>query len=175
MAKTLVTAIIKEVLFFDAAHADPHPGNFAFRENGQVVIYDYGSVASMKDLVIDSYIELAQACLDNRFEDIDQLLIDLGVRDESKPALDKRVYLRWFEAFFKPLLDETHFDSLLALFKDRLAEHMEEFMSVREQFKPCADTIFLNRVLGGHLLNLAEVQADFDIKPLLLQQLFEQE
>lgn len=175
LAQSLVTAILKEVLFFDAAHADPHPGNFAFRKNGQVVIYDYGSVASMKEMVIDSYINLAEACLENRFEDIDGLLIDLGVRDDDKEALDAEVYLGWFEAFFKPLLSETYFDQLLALFKDKLQDHMDEFMSVRERFKPCADTIFINRVLGGHLLNLAEMQADFDIKPLVLEQLFEQE
>jgi predicted unusual protein kinase regulating ubiquinone biosynthesis (AarF/ABC1/UbiB family) len=175
LAQTLVTAIIKEVLFFDAAHADPHPGNFAFRKNGQVVIYDYGSVASMKEVVIDRYIDLAEACLQDRFEDIDALLIDLGVRDEAKAALDAEVYMRWFEVFFKPLLEETYFDKLLGQLKERVGEHMDEFMAVRERFKPCADTIFLNRVLGGHLLNLAQMQADFDIKPLVLEQLFEPE
>ena len=61
LAITLLQAMLREVLYNGRAHSDPHPGNFAFRRNGQVVIYDYGCVNEIPDHVVDSYIDILWA------------------------------------------------------------------------------------------------------------------
>jgi predicted unusual protein kinase regulating ubiquinone biosynthesis (AarF/ABC1/UbiB family) len=41
LGRRLFRAIGQEIFYLKRFHCDPHPGNFAFREDGTVVIYDY--------------------------------------------------------------------------------------------------------------------------------------
>lgn len=171
-ASTLVEAMLREVLEHERAHSDPHPGNFAFRENGQVVIYDYGAVADMSDLVIDRYIDIVEAALFDEFENIDQLLLDLGVRHPAETAVAPMVYQRWFNDLLLPALEEADAGKAITKIQAGVKEHMNEFMQYRGVFQPCAETLFLNRVIGGHFLNLAQMGVDVDLKPLVRSYIF---
>jgi predicted unusual protein kinase regulating ubiquinone biosynthesis (AarF/ABC1/UbiB family) len=174
VAKTLIAAIAKEIIELGRAHADPHPGNFAFRPNGQVVVYDYGAVAAIKDTVIDQYIDIVETALADDFDLLDAKFIQLGLRDARMPAVDAAIYKRWHEKFTMLVATEPHFDTLMAQVKVAVEDEMPLILELRQHFKPCADTIFINRIASGHLLNLAQMGANFDIKPLILSQLFEE-
>ncbi len=175
LAATLVTAMLREILYHERAHCDPHPGNFAFRENGQVVIYDYGCVADISDLVIDHYIDIVDAALAGDFSGTDDSLIKLGFRQPDTEAVDDAVYQRWFDSFITPLLEETSATKAVERVQSQVTQHIPEFHRYRTHFRPCADTIFLNRVLSGHFLNLAQMKVDMDMKPLIKSMLFEED
>ena len=42
-------------------HADPHPGNLAWTEDGQLVIYDFGSVLEVEPALLKAYLKLYEA------------------------------------------------------------------------------------------------------------------
>lgn len=173
LAKLLIETALQEVLWFKEAHADPHPGNFAFRKNGQMVIYDYGLTADMSDIVVDSYLDLYEAASDAEFSLIDDLLIALGVREVAIPALAPEIYKDWYESFFLPLLQEDDIAGAISDIQEQLEMHMSQFIAMRGVFRPCAATIFINRIAAGHLLNLAQMNVTEDIRPLFSRYLYE--
>jgi len=173
LALTWVESVLQEVVQFGRAHCDPHPGNFAFRKNGQVIIYDYGFVADMQDVVIDKYLDLYEAASEGRFADIDAILISLDAKPEGSTPLDPAIYEDWYQCFFQPILEENNLVDILARLQVEIEAHMAQFQSMRGVFKPCAITIFINRILGGHLLNLAQMGATCDLKPLFADYFYE--
>lgn len=50
IALTISRWIMHSLFETRAVHADPHPGNFAFREDGSVVVYDMGCVKNVPDV-----------------------------------------------------------------------------------------------------------------------------
>ena len=174
LASTLLGAMLREILEHGRAHSDPHPGNFAFRKNGQVVIYDYGSVTDMSNLIIDHYIDIVDAALAGEFDKIDQLLLDLGLRHLNEPAVPSSVYKIWFEDLFLPALEEAQAGKAIVRIQQGVKKHMDDVMKYRGVFQPCAQTIFLNRIISGHFLNLAQMGIDIDLKPLISSYIFEE-
>lgn len=175
LGETLILAIASEALELGEAHGDPHPGNFGFRPDGTVVIYDYGAVAKIRYSVIDQYIDIVEAALAGEFEKIDALFIRLGLRVEGAPEVASETYQRWHEKFTVAVLEQNNFEQLMLQLKQGIEQEMPNFMALRQAFKPCANTIFINRIAAGHLLNLAQMGAKFDIKPLVLELLFDDE
>ena len=159
-------SVLQEVVQMGEAHCDPHPGNFAFRKNGQIVIYDYGLTADMQGLVIDHYLDLYESAIDGEFDKVDDILIRLGVRDEKHAAVDADIYKDWYQCFFLPFIQETDMSQVLANLQQEIDKHMQQFIAMRGVFKPCAETIFINRIMGAHVLNLAQLGISVDLRPL---------
>lgn len=172
LAVTLVEAMLREVLEHQRVHADPHPGNFAFRPDGSVIIYDYGCVADMQDVVIDHYIDMAEACLNGQFERIDRMMLELGVRNPEEAAVAPEQYRAWYEDLVLPALEEDNAGRAITRIQAGVKKHMESFMAMRGVFQPCAATIYLNRVIGGHFLNLAQMDVNVDLKPVFRRHVF---
>jgi predicted unusual protein kinase regulating ubiquinone biosynthesis (AarF/ABC1/UbiB family) len=84
-------------------HADPHPGNYCFREDGRVVVFDYGCVRVFEPEVARAFAALAQAVRDDDRRAISEALRKLGAapseNDETYRHL--RMLLR---SFFGPML-----------------------------------------------------------------------
>lgn len=174
-AVNLISAMLQELLYKLRVHCDPHPGNFAFRPDGSVIIYDYGAVIDVQDQVIDRYIELAQAALNHQFERIDDLLLELGVRNPAADALPVDLYRQWYNDFILPALEEVRPAMVMQRIQPAIKKHMMDAIALRGAFQPSTATLFINRVLGGHFLNLVQMDIDVDIKPVLLSHLFEEE
>jgi predicted unusual protein kinase regulating ubiquinone biosynthesis (AarF/ABC1/UbiB family) len=173
LSVVLVEAVLREVLFCQKAHCDPHPGNFAFNQQGQVIIYDYGCVADIPRFVIDGYIDVVYASLDGEFDKVDAMLVDLGVRNPNEPPLSADLYRKWFKAFILPILEEPDVNKLVTTIQAEINAHMEEFIQLRGTFQPSVETLFLNRIIVGHFLNLVQMGVDIDLKPIVYAHLFE--
>ena len=173
LAQTLIESALQEVLWHKEAHADPHPGNFAFRKTGELVIYDYGLTADMQELIIDAYLDIYEAAIDNRFQDIDDILIGLGIRNEQVAALSPEVYRDWHRAFLEPLLAGVSMDKVIPVLQQEIEAHMSQFLSLRGVFKPSAATLFINRIASGHLLNLSMMSITLDLRPIFSRYLYE--
>lgn len=48
IGERLASLVYSQILDLGALHADPNPANFAFRPDGDVVLYDFGSVKKLK-------------------------------------------------------------------------------------------------------------------------------
>lgn len=83
-------------------HADPHPGNFAFCDDGRIVIYDFGCVRSFDTPLRRGFAELAAA---TRVDDIDAMARAVERLGGRAPRdADGRTHMRrLLHGFFGPL------------------------------------------------------------------------
>ena len=175
LAVVLVKAVLREVLFRQKAHCDPHPGNFAFTPEGKVIIYDYGAVAEIPASVIDHYIDIIYACMEGEFDKIDGMLLDLGVRNPAEPPIPAATYKSWYNDFIIPVMEEPDAGQAIIKIQSAIKVHLDEFFRLRGVFQPNVETLYLNRIIGGHFLNLAQMGVDVDLKPIVYEHLFEDE
>ncbi len=86
-----------------AFHADPHPGNYAFGEDGSLVVYDFGCVRSFEPPTVKALARLVRSVRSDDLDAITAAFTELGAsppRDEETRQ-KMRALLR---GFFAPLL-----------------------------------------------------------------------
>ena len=107
LGRRLLRAMGQEIFYLKRFHCDPHPGNFAFRQDGSVVIYDYGGVKTLSNDVVHHFRQLIHAARAQDIAEIEQHLDAL----QAISALGKfpeDLYLQWLEVLMRPLT--THYD-----------------------------------------------------------------
>lgn len=84
-------------------HADPHPGNYHFLEDGRIAVFDYGCVRVFEQEVAAAFAALAQAVRADDRSGICGALRDLG----AEPSANDKAYAhlrRLLRSFFGPML-----------------------------------------------------------------------
>lgn len=84
-------------------HADPHPGNYHFRDDGRVVVFDYGCVREFEHEVTQAFVAMANAVRADDREGICEALRGLGAEPSSNDAAYTHVR-RLLRSFFRPML-----------------------------------------------------------------------
>jgi len=84
-------------------HADPHPGNYRFREDGRVVLFDYGCVRVFRPREVAAFIGLVDAVRAGNEEGIRASLLGLGAEPGASAEGFARVR-QLLESFFAPML-----------------------------------------------------------------------
>ncbi len=94
-----VRTLYREGLF----HADPHPGNFAFCDHGELVIYDFGCVRRFDTSLRRAFARLAAATRDDDPVAMTAAIVAVGGRvpNDAGGRAHVRALLR---GFFAPLL-----------------------------------------------------------------------
>ncbi|MBL4866659.1 MAG: AarF/ABC1/UbiB kinase family protein, partial [Pseudomonadales bacterium] len=52
-----------QIYKLNAVHCDPHPGNFAFRPDGTIVVYDFGAVKHLNPSMISDFQKIIRAAM----------------------------------------------------------------------------------------------------------------
>ena len=155
LGRRLLRAMGQEIFYLKRFHCDPHPGNFAFREDGSVIIYDYGGVKTLSSDVVYHFKQLIHAARAQDIAEIEQHLDAL----QAISALGKfpeDLYLQWLEVLMRPLT--THYD-----FAENSAHHdgvelVKCSLKYWDVFKPSPDTLMVNRTVSGHYWNLIHLK-----------------
>src|SRR5690606_34582877 len=63
----LFRAFAAQLFDLQAIHADPNPGNLAFRPDGSIVLYDYGCIKRVKPEILRPYRETIRAGLEEDY------------------------------------------------------------------------------------------------------------
>ena len=155
LGRRLLRAMGQEIFYLKRFHCDPHPGNFAFRQDGSVVIYDYGGVTTLSNDVVHHFRQLIHAARAQDIAEIEQHLDAL----QAISALGKfpeDLYLQWLEVLMRPLT--THYD-----FAENSAHHdgvelVKSSLKYWDVFKPSPDTLMVNRTVSGHYWNLIHLK-----------------
>lgn len=155
LGRRLLRAMGQEIFYLKRFHCDPHPGNFAFRQDGSVVIYDYGGVKTLSNDVVHHFRQLIHAAHAQDIAEIEQHLDAL----QAISALGKfpeDLYLQWLEVLMRPLT--THYD-----FAENSAHHdgvelVKSSLKYWDVFKPSPDTLMVNRTVSGHYWNLIHLK-----------------
>lgn len=141
-------------------HVDPNLANFAFREDGGLVIYDFGCLKRIPSALAAGYAALVRAVLEERREDIPRILRELGVCKKGGVELPLEVIDPYLDLFSEMVRasppyafgeDEEFYGKILELGAANWSH------SVDMQFPE--DIIFIDRSLAGHFGNLTRLEA----------------
>ncbi|MEQ1450651.1 ABC1 kinase family protein [Acinetobacter lwoffii] len=160
LGRRLFRAIGQEIFYLKRFHCDPHPGNFAFREDGSVIVYDYGGVKTLSTEVIGHFRELIHAAREKNIPVIEQQLDALHSLTETG-KFPKELYEQWLEVLMRPLV--THYD-----FAENSAHHdgmelLKPSLKYWDVFKPSPDTLMVNRTISGQYWNLIHLKVHDDL------------
>ncbi len=140
-------------------HADPNLANFAFREDGAVVVYDFGCVKRVPEALASGYSGLMLAVIENRREEIPEILETIGFI-----KVDGRLFPAEIADAYAAVLGRiVQEDSPYTFGSDDLVDAMMEVgMKYWSEFTDMSfpsDAIFINRTFGGHVGNLGRLKA----------------
>lgn len=145
-------------------HADAHPGNFLFRDDGQLGIIDFGCVKRFPQSFRDDMLLLYRARIEGNHEAIDPLLYRLDILREDMGA-DLRDQLRDFFNRFGSLIVRPYrqptFDFGDAAFHEELNACFRQASDFRET-TGSHHFIFLNKVLVGLFSLLLKLKPTID-------------
>ena len=163
IGRRLIQALGQQIFFLKRFHCDPHPGNFAFREDGSVIIYDFGGVKTLSNEIIAHFKTLIRAGRNQDITTIEEQLIALEALAE-KNKFPEELYKAWLEVLLRPLT--THYD-----FAENSAHHdgvklVKKSLKYWDVFKPSPDTLMVNRTVSGHYWNLIQLKVHDNLNDL---------
>lgn len=166
LGRRLFQALGQEIFYLKRFHCDPHPGNFAFREDGSVIMYDFGGVKDLSADIVNHYQHLIHAARQGDIQAIDQGLLDLR-SIEATGKFPEELYRAWLEVLMRPLI--TDYD-----FAENSAHHdgvilAKQSLKYWDVFKPSPDTLMLNRTVSGHYWNLIHLKVKDNYQDLFEQ------
>ncbi|WP_286731273.1 ABC1 kinase family protein [Acinetobacter sp. UBA1297] len=163
LGRRLVRALGQEIFYLKRFHCDPHPGNFAFREDGHVIVYDYGGVKTLNTEIIEHFKTLINAARQHDIDTLEDQLITLNALSE-KGKFPKELYEEWLDVLLRPLTiqydfaeNSAHHDGVLLVKKS---------LKYWDLFKPSPDTLMVNRTISGHYWNLIQLKVNDDLSDL---------
>jgi len=140
-------------------HADPNLANFAFREDGRVVIYDFGCVKSIpRDLAV-GYAKLLLAVLDDRWAEVPEILVGIGVYKGDRQPISREITDAYAQVLSRIVRDNPPY----TFGEDDLAEQLIDigfhYWSEAVDMQFPSDAVFVNRTFAGHVGNLGRLRA----------------
>ncbi|MCG8671194.1 MAG: AarF/UbiB family protein, partial [Pseudomonadales bacterium] len=158
----------RQIYQLQKVHSDPHPGNFAFRPDGTLVIYDFGAVKNIEDSVLTNYRALARDALDGRVDTIDQHLFTIGVRTPNSEPISTEYYQEWLDIILEPFASYHPYDfSKSRLHKDAAKKVRKEAFKYLGYFQPSPDTMQVDRVITGHYWTMVEMGVNASFRPII--------
>ncbi|WP_375183061.1 AarF/UbiB family protein, partial [Marinobacter sp.] len=159
----IFTTMADQLFRFQCIHGDPHAGNFAYRPDGSIIMYDFGCVKKLKPEIVESYRKALVAALKEDYQALDRHLIDLGARVESQPAVDEAYYAMWRDILIVPFEQDEPYDFAESDLHKHVAAKTSTVFKYLEYFKPPVESIFIDRMIAGHywMLKRLGVQAAF--------------
>ncbi len=156
-------------------HCDPHPGNFAFREDGSVVAYDFGGIRSYSDKEVQLFRRFAKHAVRSDVTALEQDLVALGVRCDDDKDVPAEFYQAWLTIGLKPLsiapYQDGAFDFAHSTVHHNAIAQMRRSLKYFGQFQPSATTMMLDRTVSGQYWNLVNLGVTLDLSTLVAEYL----
>lgn len=167
-AVSIVRLILKGLFRFRFLHADPNIANFAFLDNGRIIVYDFGCMKEVPESLCGGYVRLIQTALKQEFHLIPDILQSMGVhRADGTPISESMVsdFAQVIYEFIDP--DKTYTfgedQNIYDKFQSVGLRHISESMSLVFP----KDVIFIDRTFGGHFGNLCRLNATADWRSIM--------
>ena len=165
----LVEFVLRGLLHHRFLHADPNLANFAFFDDGRVVVYDFGCVKRVPEALATSYAELLLAAAEDRGGEIPDILQRMGLFMNDGSALPSEVidpYVEMFGEILRASPPYTFGDDE-DLYRRIFDLGMSNWQRSTDMQFP-EDAIFVDRAFGGHFGNLSRLRATGPWRDLVL-------
>ena len=152
-------------------HADAHPGNFLFRNDGRIGVLDFGCVKRFPRSFRDDLLRLFRARLDNDEETLIRQYRALDIlQDDHDP--DQQEYLLSLLADFGQIIVTPYRDDFYDFGTSNMLDGFKELLpkvTGREAFKhrePVGSPhfVFVNRLVAGLLSLLTRLESRVDVR-----------
>jgi predicted unusual protein kinase regulating ubiquinone biosynthesis (AarF/ABC1/UbiB family) len=164
----LAEMLTRQLYELRTIHGDPNPGNFAFRDDGTLVIYDFGCVKSFDDEGLAKMNAILVAAFRRDYAGLDRALIDVG-RMKPDKSIDPADYDRWLAALAEPIYEEGAYDYGGADLGARVKALVPWVMKRAHWWDPVPDMTILDRAVGGMYDNLRAAKARVPVRRVLLE------
>ncbi len=156
---TLLEFQLRGLLAHRLLHADPNLSNFAFREDGRIVVYDFGCLKAIPDWLAAGYARLFRAALAGNSEEIPDVLRSIGVELDGEPLPHDLVapYFALFSQILRAAPPYT-FGEDEDLYRKLLELGLANWTKATGIRFP-EDIVFIDRSLAGHFGNLVRMRA----------------
>ena len=165
---TLFEFVLRGLLEHRFLHADPNLANFAFREDGKVVVYDYGCVKEIPEDLAAGYAALMDAVIHRRKTAIPGLLRNMGVFKEGGVALSRDMtdpYVDLVQDIVRASPPYT-FGEDSSIYASLYELGMANWQDATDIRFP-RDVVFIDRTLVGLFGNLSKLHATGPWRTLL--------
>ena len=142
-------------------HADTHPGNFLFRDDGRLGVIDFGCVKTFPQQFRDDMLRLYRARMADDEDEITRLLFTLDILHDDLPSDTQDELRRFFDRYGSLIVEpyrQSTFDFGDPAFKERLQESFQAASELRAA-TGSPHFIFLNKALVGLLNLLTQLEA----------------
>jgi predicted unusual protein kinase regulating ubiquinone biosynthesis (AarF/ABC1/UbiB family) len=167
IALRLFDFMCRSVFELQAVHADPHPGNFAFRQDGSLVIYDFGCIKRLEKESVAAYRDTVRAALSQDWRAVDRGLLRLGVRVPASAPVPSEFYESWGRILLRPFTGTAPFDFGASTMHLAAMAKGPEVLKLLDQFRPPVKTAYLDRMVGGHYWTMMKLRARVTLGPRL--------
>ena len=167
LGRQLFYMLAEQLFIFQQIHGDPHPGNFAFRPDGTVIVYDFGCVKQLKPHIVSAYRDAIVASIAEDYEKVDDAMLRLGARVKDKPSPGGDYYAVWRDIFFEPFVGEQDFDFSEADLHLQAARETPLFFKHLSSFKPPVESIYIDRMISGHYWIMKSLGVKTNFRPQL--------
>jgi len=147
-------------------HADTHPGNFLFRDDGTLGVIDFGCVKTLPQTFRDDMLRLYRARMAHDDAQIEHLLHELDILHDGLSASVRDEIRQFFDRYGSLIVEpyrEPQFDFGDADFRERLHDCFKQASELRE-VAGSPHFIFLNKALVGLLNLLTKLKPTLDTR-----------
>jgi len=164
LGQRLAHMMYRQIFELHAVHADPNPANFAFRQDGTVVMYDFGCVKAFPADHAVAYRDTMRAFRDNDLAAIQRGLEAVGLQRPGAKVRDQAALYAEVRSSFGPLLfDDQEIDFAAAMNHQIFARVIAKGLRRPRQFQPAASILFTDRAQTGHYTNIKDMKARFNM------------
>ena len=166
LGEHLFDAIGEQIFRFRTVHCDPHPGNFAFRSDGSIVMYDFGAVKRLPGEDADLLRQIVLAALKQDWNELDGLLQTLGARKQEGQVSDQ-FYATWIEMLLRAFSSEPYDFASSSLHTDIMKQVRRTPLEQMMKFQPSPRSLLIERVVSGHYWTLMNLGVNAAFRPNL--------
>jgi predicted unusual protein kinase regulating ubiquinone biosynthesis (AarF/ABC1/UbiB family) len=159
--KNLLRLNMRGLLVQRFLHADPNFANFAFLEDGRIIVYDHGCMKEISETLAESYSTLLRALMNGDNAAVPGILYEMGIykRKAGKPVprkiIDPVVDMIVEMIGAEPYRFSAETDIYETIFKLK-----NQYLSELTDVGLPPDMVFVNRTLSGLFGNLCRLGAE---------------
>lgn len=158
IARTLFDLCVEQFLYAGMFHADPHPGNLMLKEDGSIVVIDFGMVGEIKNEDANDIRKMIQGFI---LDDYDRVIESLEDMDFLLPGADTEKVKKLLKQTTDMYL-EGNFDKLDAHMMNDMLGDLQQFVKEQPIQLP-ADYAFLGRATSIIVGVLSAVYPQVDL------------
>lgn len=158
--RLLFRTLVEQLLVFRKLQSDPNPANYAFLEDGRLILYDFGSIKELPDWLHGGYMDVIAASRAGEFHTIREIATRMRVMMKDGAPVPQR-HVDLFHDALAPVFTEKpyRFNTVQNPMKKIVDFNRENFNELKQITFP-GDVLFIDRAIAGLFGNLTALEAE---------------